>query len=154
MKIAIMTDTNSGMSVNEGKENGICVIPMPVIVNDKEYMEGEDITHAEIYRELISGSDVKTSLPSPAHVMDMWDELLEDHDSVVYIPMSSALSSSVSVSRQFAEEYDGKVQVVDNHRISVTLKDSVFDAKKMADEGMDAVAIKEKLEEEAFNQSI
>lgn len=154
MKIAIMTDTNSGMSVDEGKENGIFVIPMPVIVNDKEYMEGEDITHAELYRELISGSDVKTSLPSPAHVMDMWDELLEDHDSVVYIPMSSALSSSVSVSRQFAEEYDGKVQVVDNHRISVTLKDSVFDAKKMADEGMDAVAIKEKLEEEAFNQSI
>ena len=121
MKVAIMTDTNSGILPNEGAKKGIYVLPMPFIVNGENYLEGVSITHEQLYEYLRQDMDVSTSQPSPGSIMDMWKQIFADgYDEIVYIPMSSGLSSSCASARSFAEEYDGKVQVVDNHRISVT----------------------------------
>ena len=124
MKTAVMTDTNSGITVEEGKALGVFVLPMPVIVDGKNYLENVDISSQELYRAILSGSDVMTSQPSPDSLMQMWDELLHSgYDSVVHIPMSSGLSGSCETSKLFAAEYGGKVEVADNHRIAVTLRD-------------------------------
>ena len=129
-----MTDTNSGISVEQGKEHGIFVLPMPVMVDGVDYLEGDTITHVELYEALLAEKDVMTAQPSLKDLLDFWDKILEEgYDEIVYIPMSSGLSGSCHTALQFAEEYDGKVQVVDNHRISVTLSDSVYDAKALAD---------------------
>ena len=155
MKTAIMTDTNSGISVAQGKEHGIFVLPMPVMVDGVDYLEGETITHAELYEALLAEKDVMTAQPSLKDLLDFWDQILDEgYDEIVYIPMSSGLSGSCHTALQFAEEYDGKVQVVDNHRISVTLADSVYDAKRLVNRGFDAKQVKEALEENAFNSSI
>ena len=147
MKTAVMTDTNSGITVEEGKALGVFVLPMPVIVDGKNYLENVDISSQELYRAILSGSDVMTSQPSPDSLMQMWDELLHSgYDSVVHIPMSSGLSGSCETSKLFAAEYGGKVEVADNHRIAVTLRDSVMDAKEMADAGKCAAEIREYLE--------
>lgn len=155
MKIAILTDTNSGISSTEAEELGIFLIPMPVIIDDETFYEGQNITEEAFYQALASDKKVTTSQPSPADVLDYWDSLLQKgFDEVVYIPMSSGLSNSCHAAMGFAEDYDAKVFVVDNHRISVTLKSSVIMAKKLSDIGKSGSEIKAVLEEDAYHSSI
>lgn len=150
-----MTDSNSGITPEEGKKIGIYSLPMPVIIEGDVFYEGKNITQEEYYGAMTSGKNVTTSQPSPGDVMDMWDGILkEGYEQVVYIPMSSGLSASCHAAIQLSEEYDGKVQVVDDHRISVTMRESVLEAKWMANQGMTAEEIKKKLEENAYNSSI
>lgn len=155
MKTAVMTDSNSGITPEEGKKLGIYSLPMPVIIEGDVFYEGKNITQEEYYGAITSGKNVTTSQPSPGDVMDMWDGILkEGYEQVVYIPMSSGLSASCHAAIQLSEEYDGKVQVVDDHRISVTMRESVLEAKWMANQGMTAEEIKKRLEENAYNSSI
>ncbi len=154
MKTAIMTDSNSGIKPEEAKELGIYVLPMPIIVNDETYYEGRNIEKNELYEYLESGENVSASMPSPGDVIDMWDGLLEEYDEVVYIPMSSGLSNSCGAAIQLSQEYNGKVQVVDNHRISITMYRSILDAKYLAGQGKSASEIKQILEDEGLNSSI
>ena len=155
MKTAVMTDSNSGITPEEGKKIGIYSLPMTVIIEGDVFYEGKNITQEEYYGAMTSGKNVTTSQPSPGDVMDMWDGILkEGYEQIVYIPMSSALSASCHAAIQLSEEYDGKVQVVDDHRISVTIRESVLEAKWMANQGMTAEEIKKKLEENAYNSSI
>lgn len=155
MKTAVMTDSNSGITPEEGKKIGIYSLPMPVIIEGDVFYEGKNITQEEYYGAMTSGKNVTTSQPSPGDVMDMWDGILkEGYEQVVYIPMSSGLSASCHAAIQLSEEYDGKVQVVDDHRISVTMRESVLEAKWMANQGMTAEEIKKRLEENAYNSSI
>lgn len=155
MKTAVMTDSNSGIKPEEGKKLGIFSLSMPVIVDGEVYFEGKDITQEQFYGDMIAGKNITSSQPSPGDVLDMWDEILDSgYDQVVYVPMSSGLSASCHAATQLAEDYDGKVQVVDDHRISVTMRQSVLEAKWMADNGASALEIKEKLEADAYNASI
>lgn len=147
MRTAVMTDTNSGISIEEGKRLGIFVLPMPVIVNNKDYLEHVNITGEELYRAILSGADVRTSQPSPDSLIGMWKDILSrGYDEIIHIPMSSGLSGSCEMAKCFAREFDGKIQVADNHRIAVTLRDSVMDAKYLADQGKSAEEIREYLE--------
>lgn len=152
--IAIMTDSNCGFLPEDGRQMGIAIVPMPLIIDGTTYYEGVDITSEEFYRRQGEGAQITSSLPSPGSVMDMWDELLKTHDEVVYIPMSSGLSNSCNSALVLSEDYDGRVHVVDNHRISVTQMQSVMDAMKMAKQGMSGKEIKERLETEALDASI
>lgn len=155
MKIAIMTDTNSGFTPEDAKQMGIFLLPMPVIIDGITCYEGKDLTQDHFYNSLTNGNDVTTSQPSPGELMDMWDSVLENgYDEIVHIPMSSGLSNSCATAVTLSADYDGKVQVVDNHRISVTLKASVMEAKKMADNGACAKEIKKHLEQHAYEASI
>ena len=155
MKTAIMTDTNSGISAKEIAELGIYAISMPVIIDGEVYFEGQTITEEEFFDALRSGKDVSTSQPSPGEVLAMWDQILADgYDELVYIPMSSALSTSCATAKALADDYDGKVEVADNHRISLTQHDSVIRALSMAKGGKSAAEIKQQLEEEAYTASI
>lgn len=155
MKTAIITDTNSGLTVEEGKKAGIYVLPMPVIIDGESYLEGVDITHTELYRALQEERDVCTSQPSPGDVMEIWDNAFRDgYDEIVYIPMTSGLSSSCASAAQYALDYDSKVFVADNHRISATLAEAVFDAKTLAEGGYPAAEIKGILEDAAYHASI
>lgn len=153
MSVAVMTDTNSNISVEEGKRLGITVIPMPMTVNGKSYLEGVDITHEELYRAMRDKKEVSTSMPSPQVLTEEWKRLLKDYDEVVYLPMSSGLSNSCETAKSFAAQIKG-VHVVDNHRISFSLRESVLDAKFLADGGADGAEIKRKLEETAYDASI
>lgn len=152
--VAIVTDSNSGISQAEGKELGIYVIPMPFLVDGKLYFEDVDMNKEQFYHFLESDADLSTSQPSPGDVMDLWDKLLKEYDEIVHIPMSSGLSASCATAMGLAQEYDGKVQVVDNQRISVTMQQSVMDAKHLAATGKSAAQIKEILEKEALESSI
>ena len=152
--VAIVTDSNSGISQAEGKELGIYVIPMPFLVNGKLYFEDVDMNKEQFYHFLENDADLSTSQPSPGDVMDLWDKLLKEYDEIVHIPMSSGLSASCSTAMGLAQDYDGKVQVVDNQRISVTMQQSVMDAKHLATAGKSAAQIKEILEKEALESSI
>ena len=152
--VAIVTDSNSGISQAEGKELGIYVIPMPFLVDGKLYFEDVDMNKEQFYHFLENDADLSTSQPSPGDVMDLWDKLLKEYDEIVHIPMSSGLSASCSTAMGLAREYDGKVQVVDNQRISVTMQQSVMDAKHLAAAGKSAAQIKEILEKEALESSI
>ena len=152
--VAIVTDSNSGISQAEGKELGIYVIPMPFLVNGKLYFEDVDMNKEQFYHFLESDADLSTSQPSPGDVMDLWDKLLKEYGEIVHIPMSSGLSASCSTAMGLAQDYDGKVQVVDNQRISVTMQQSVMDAKHLATAGKSAAQIKEILEKEALESSI
>ena len=142
-KIAIVTDSNSGITQKEGKELGISVIPMPFYINEELYFEDITLTQDEFYQKLNEDEDIKTSQPAPGDVLDLWEKLLEDHDEIVHIAMSSGLSSSCATAAMLADDYDGKVQVVDNQRISVTQRQSVLDAAKLAEEGKSAKEIKD-----------
>ena len=153
-KIAIVTDSNSGITQAQAKEMGVYVIPMPFIIDEKSYFEDVNLTQEEFYQKLTEDADISTSQPSPESVMDLWEELLKEYDEVVYIPMSSGLSGSCQSAMIFAQDYDDKVQVVDNQRISVPLLQSVLDAKKLAEEGKCAEEIKQLLEEDKLNSSI
>ena len=153
-KIAIVTDSNSGITQKEGKELGISVIPMPFYINDELYFEDITLTQEEFYQKLDEDADIKTSQPAPGDVLDLWEKLLEDHDEIVHIAMSSGLSSSCATAAMLADDYDGKVQVVDNQRISVTQRQSVADAMKLAEEGKSAKEIKDILEADKLDSGI
>lgn len=153
-KVAIVTDSNSGIDQAEAKELGISVIPMPFRINGIDYLEGVNLTQEEFYEKLTEGAEISTSMPSPGNVTDLWDELLKENDEVVYIPMSSGLSSSCATAIMLSEDYDGKVQVVNNQRISVTMRQSVLDAMELAEAGKSAEEIKEILEKEKFESTI
>jgi len=153
-KVAIVTDSNSGITQMEGKKLGISVIPMPFYINEKLFLEDITLTQEEFYKSLEGNADIKTSQPSPADVTDLWDRLLKEYDEIVHIPMSSGLSSSCETAMALSEEYDGKVQVVNNQRISVTQRRSVLEAMKLVDAGRTALQIKEMLEETKFDSDI
>ncbi len=153
-KVAIVTDSNSGITQDDAKKFGISVLPMPFYINDKLYYEDIDLTQEQFYKALGEDAQISTSQPSPGDVTDLWDKLLEEYDEVVHIPMSSGLSSSCQTAIMLSDDYDGKVQVVNNQRISVTQRQSVLDAMAMADKGYSAAQIKEKLEQTRFESSI
>ena len=146
MRVAIVTDTNSGISLAEGARLGVFVLPMPVLVDGRIRYEGIDLTADEFYAAQQAGHDISTSQPSPGDVMDLWDRVLEEYDALVYIPMSSGLSTSCQNATALAEDYDGRVQVADLRRISVTQKLAVLDGVELAKQGCTAVEIKEELE--------
>ena len=152
--VAILTDSNSGITQNCAKALGISVLPMPFYINDKLFYEDITLTQEEFYRHLEDDAEIHTSMPVVGEVLDRWDSLLKDYDEVVYIPMSSGLSSSCATAKTLADDYDGRVQVVDNQRISVTQRQSVLDAVRLAELGYDAAGIKEYLEKTKFDSSI
>lgn len=155
MRTAIMTDENSGIPMEEAAERGIFMMKMPFFINGELRFHGKDMTFEQFYQYLDEGAEVSTSQPSPGDVIDMWNKILADgYDEIVYIPMSSGLSESCNSAKIFAEEFDDKVQVVDNHRISITMEQSVYDAAIYAAQGMSAKEIKERLEKEAYDASI
>ena len=137
-RIAVVTDTNSSMTREEAKKLGVYLLPMPFIVDGKEYFEGVTCTYEQFFEMLAGGADVSTSQPSPGAVLEMWDRALETNDELLYIPMSSALSGSCATARSLAEDYDGRVTVVDNQRISATQRQSVFDAVELLRRGYTA----------------
>ena len=153
-KVAVITDSNSGITQNQAGEYGIYVLPMPFYIDEKLYFEDITLTQEEFYKRLGEGVDIKTSQPAPGDVMDLWNKVLKEYDEIVHIPMSSGLSSSCETAHMLAEDFDGKVQVVNNQRISVTQKQSVLEAKKMAEQGMSAAEIKSILEEHKMESSI
>lgn len=153
-KIAVVTDSNSGITQAEAKELGIYVLPMPFYINDKLYFEEITLSQDEFYKYLEEDVDISTSQPAPADVIGLWDKLLKEYDEIIYIPMSSGLSSSYSSAYMFAQDYDGKVQVVNNQRISVTQYQSVIDTLTMIKEGRTAAWIKDFLEKTKFESSI
>lgn len=154
LNIAIVTDSNSGITQAAGKEYGIHVLPMPFMIDGETFYEDISLTQEEFYEKLKSGAEISTSQPSPEAVMNLWDELLKDYDEIVHIPMSSGLSGSCQSALMLAEDYEGRVQVVNNQRISVTQRQSCLDAKLLVAKGMNAKEIKDFLEEDKFNSSI
>lgn len=153
-KIAVLTDSNSGITQAQGKQMNITVLPMPFTIDGKDYLEDIDLTQEDFFRMLSEDADIHTSQPSPAEVIDTYKKLLEEYDEVLHIPMSSGLSSTCANAITYAEDFDGKVQVVNNQRISVTMRQSVIDAIRMAENGMSALEIKNILEETKFDSSI
>ena len=154
MKVAVMTDNNAGIKPDEAQKLGIYLVYTPIIIEGEVFYQGKNITEEEFYQQLAGDKDMSTSMPAPGDVMDLWDKLLKEYDEVVYIPLSSGLSISCHAAIQLAEDYEGKVQVVDDHRISVTMRQSVLDAKWMAEQGKTAAEIKEALERNAYNSVI
>ncbi|MDY5868843.1 MAG: DegV family protein [Lachnospiraceae bacterium] len=153
-KIAIATDSNSGITQAQAKKLGIFVLPMPFMINEETFYEDITLDQEGFYEKLESGADVVTSQPSPESVLNLWKEILENYDEIVHIPMSSGLSGSCQSAMMLAEDFDGKVQVVNNQRISVTQRQSALDALMLAERGLDAVEIKDALEADKFNSSI
>lgn len=153
-KIAIVTDSNSGITPKAAKELGVFVVPMPFLINGDPYFENINLSQEEFYVLLANQASVSTSQPSPGDLAELWDNILQDHDELVHIPMSSGLSQSCATAMSLAQDYHGKVHVVDNHRISVTQKESVCDALKLREMGKSAAEIKEYLEKTAAASSI
>ena len=153
-KVAIMTDSNSGITQKEAKQLGVHVLPMPFLMGDETYYEDINLTQKGFYEKMESGCNISTSQPSPEAVLNMFKELLKEYDEVVHLPMSSGLSGSCQTAHMLSMDFDGKVQVVDNQRISVTLKQSILEAKALAEAGKSAAEIKEILEADKFNSSI
>lgn len=153
-EVAIVTDSNSGITQELAGEMGISVLPMPFTIDGKEYLEGIDLTREVFYEKLRKDADIFTSQPSPEAVMELWKGLLKDYESVVHIPMSSGLSGSCQTAAALAQDFGGRVQVVDNQRISVPQKHSVVDAVKLAKNGKNAAEIKQILEESGKESSI
>lgn len=153
-KIAIITDSNSGITQKEAQQLGITVLAMPFYIDEQLFLEDITLTQEEFYKRLAEDANISTSQPSPADVMEAWEKLLEEYDEVVHIPMSSGLSNSCQTAFALAREFHDRVQVVDNQRISVTQRQSVLDAMELAKAGKDAVQIKEILEKEAGESSI
>ena len=153
-KIAIVTDSNSGITQAQAEQLGIHVLPMPFMIGGENFFEGINLTQEEFYEKLRTGVPVSTSQPTPDSVLRLWRRLLLDYDQVVHIPMSSGLSGSCQTAMMLADDFDGRVQVVNNQRISVTQRRSVMDALHLAGQGMDGAEIKEFLEKDRFNSSI
>ena len=152
--IAIVTDTNSGITNEQANEWGVTVIPMPFYINNKLYFEGISLNQEEFYKFLENNSEVNTSQPSPGDVMKIWDDILEEKEAIVYIPMPSSLSGSCETAEMLSQDYEGKVQVVNNRRISVTQLQSVKDAVSLAEKGKSAAEIKSILEQRQYQSSI
>lgn len=152
--VIVITDSNSGIGQEEGAALGIHVLPMPFMIQEETYFEDINLTTDTFYKFLADNANVSTSQPTPGSVTDLWDKLLQEYDEIVYIPMSSGLSSSYQTALMLADDYDGKVQVVNNQRISVTQRQSVLDAINLAKNGYNALEIKNILEEDKFNSSI
>jgi len=153
-KVAILTDSNSGITQAQSKELGVKVIPMPFFIDGEQYFEDINLTQEEFYEKLQQDADISTSQPSIGEMQDAFDELLKEYDELVYIPMSSGLSGTCQTAAMVADDYDGKVQVVNNQRISVTMRQSVLDAKELAKRGKSAAEIKEILEKHKMESSI
>ena len=153
-KIAIVSDSNSGITQAQAKELGITILPMPFFVKEKTLYEDIDLTQDEFYQMLSEDADISTSMPLVGNVTDTWDELLKTYDEIVHIPMSSGLSGSCETAMMLAQDYEDKVQVVNNQRISVTQRQSVLDAMALAEQGKRAAQIKEILERDKFESSI
>ena len=153
-KVAVLTDSNSGITQVDAKELGVYVIPMPFFINNETYYEDIDLTQEQFYEKLVDGVDISTSMPMVGSVTDTWDKLLQEYDEIVYVPMSSGLSRSCETAYMLSQDYDGKVQVVNNQRISVTQRQSVMDAKELAENGKSAAEIKEILEQHKMESSI
>ena len=154
MRVAIVTDSNSGITQEQGREAGIYVVPMPFMMAGETYFEDISLTQKSFYEKLAEGAEISTSQPSPASLIELWNGLLKEHDAVIHIPMSSGLSSSCETAHALAADFGGKVLVVNNQRISVTQRQSVLEAKAMADQGMSAEEIKRVLEETALDSTI
>lgn len=154
LKTAIVTDSNSGITQAEGKELGITVLPMPFYINEKMYYEDIDLTQEQFYQMLQDGASISTSQPVVANLLELWDHLLETYDEIVHIPMSSGLSGSCETAMALAREYHGRVEVVNNQRISVTQRQSVMDAITLAGHGKTAREIREYLELTKMDSSI
>ena len=154
MKVAIVTDSNSGITQAESKELGIFVLPMPFMINEETFYEDINLSQEEFYNKLAENAEVLTSQPTPESVMNLWDETLKEYDELVYIPMSSGLSGSCQTAIMLADDYDGKVEVVNNQRISVTQRQSAMNAMLLAQQGKRAKEIREILEENKFESSI
>lgn len=153
-KTAIVTDSNSGITQEEGRKLGIHVLPMPFMIHEETFYEDINLTQELFYKKLEAGADVVTSQPSPDSVLNLWKKLLEEYDEVVHIPMSSGLSGSCQSAMMLAGDFKGKVQVVNNQRISVTQRQSALDARALAEKGKSAEEIREYLERDKFNSSI
>lgn len=153
-KIAIVTDSNSGITPEEAKAMGVFVVPMPFLINGEPYFENINLSQAEFYTMLANQASVSTSQPSPGDLTELWDSILKEYDALVHIPMSSGLSQSCASAASLSREYNGRVVVVDNHRISVTQKESVCDAIKLREAGKNANEIKEFLENTSIDSSI
>lgn len=153
-KIAIVTDSNSGITQEQGRELGVAVIPMPFFIDEKLFLEGITLSQEEFYQRLSEDADISTSQPTPADVTKVWDELLEEWEEIVHIPMSSGLSNTCATAMMLAKDYKGKVQVVDNQRISVTQRQAVLDALYLRNHIEEASKIKEILEAEKMESSI
>lgn len=153
-KIAIITDTNSGITPAQAEDLGIFMLKMPFFVDGEEFYEYGDMSNDDFFHRMSSGAEISTSQPSPGALTEIWDKALEDNDYAIYIPMSSGLSGTYSTAKMLAEDYDGRVLVVDNKRISVTLRSAVMDALTMRDSGLSAKEIAEKLEKDALSASI
>ena len=153
-KIAIVTDSNSGITQGQAKEIGIHVLPMPFMIDGETFYEEITLSQEAFYQKLAQNADISTSQPSPESIMQLWDELLKENDEIVHIPMSSGLSGSCQTAVMLAEDYEGKVWVVNNQRISVTQRQSVMDARKMAADGRSPEEIRRYLEDTKFDSSI
>lgn len=151
-KIAIVTDSNSGIS--QDIPEGVFVVPMPCLINDLDYFEGINLTYDEFYKMLADNANVSTSQPSIGNLSEFWTNVLKDYDEIVHIPMSSGLSQSCATAENLAKDFHGRVHVVDNHRISITLKESVYDAIKLREQGKSAAQIKEYLIQTATDSAI
>ena len=154
MRVAVVTDSNSGITQAEAIELGLNVIPMPFMIDGQTYEEGVSLTHEEFYERQAEDADISTSQPSPETVMKLWDDLLKEYDQIVHIPMSSALSGSCQTALMLAEDYEGKVFVVNNQRISVTQRQSALDAMELAAAGLTGQQIREVLERTTLDSSI
>lgn len=156
MEIAVVTDSNSGITQAQAKEMGVAVLPMPFMIDGETYYEDITLTREQFYQRLKDNADIATSQPTPDSILKMWDKLLKEYDQIIHIPMSSGLSGSCSTAMMLAgeDEYEGKVFVVDNRRISVTQYQSVKDAQMLAAMGMDGTQIKKRLEETAADSVI
>ncbi|GKI14996.1 degV domain-containing protein [Oscillospiraceae bacterium] len=154
MKIAVVTDSNSGIFEKQAKQLGVYTLPMPFCIDGAWLYEGVDLSAAEFYEKQAAGAEITTSQPSPADVTGLWEELLKTHDQIVHIPMTSALSSGCATAQSLAQEYGGRVQVADNRRISLTQQQAVKDAALLARRGHTAAEIRRRLEEHALDASI
>lgn len=153
-KIAVVADSNSGYTPEEAKAAGVHFIPMPFYIDEKEYFEGVNLGHEEFFDFLAKDADVSTSQPSPGSMLSLWDELLESYDEIIYLPMSSGLSGTCQTATMLAQDYEDRVYVVDNQRISVPLKHCVQDALTMAEMGKSAKEIKDYLERTKFDSVV
>jgi len=153
-KTAIITDSNSGISQAEARDLGIFVVPMPFYIDEALYFEDITLTQPEFYQRLREGADIKTSQPAPESITALWNEALREYDDLVHIPMSSGLSGTCQTAVMLAQDYDGRVRVADNRRISVTLRQSVMEARSLAEKGFDAAQIAALLERDALEASV
>lgn len=154
MKIAVVVDSGSGVSRQEAEKLGLFVVPMPFMIDGKEYEVDYNMTTEEFYEKLNGDAQISTSAPAPTRMTELWDQLLNEYEEIVHIPLSSGLSSTCQTAMMLADDYDGKVQVVDNQRVSVTQLQAALDAKLLAEQGMSAAEIREILTQEKLESSI